>query len=218
MEHYNNHAIDKIEHTTGLDKPEDILQSSDEVSIDKRERLFEKEGRFRQMLALKATLEYLGTNVRGFLGTGVSTVGEALYGSPKTLRSHAYSMLGVPSDQTETISEDELKRLRGEYMEKSRVRFLEEINMYITEMAKYEAAQKSGTFRVALGQLEQMKTFIAQDRWEDLTYAQVELQGNLSGIKQILRLMLGDQSENDYVRQKVNLPTQEEADRRSQQK
>ncbi len=206
------HAIEEVgKRGASLDKPEDVLQSPDELLIDKRARLFEREGRFEQMLALKATLEYFRTGLKGFLSGGAHTVGENLYNSPKRLRDHAYAVLGVPSDQTGSIADSELVALRTKCMEENRVEFLEEINMYKVEMLKFESTQRSGAFKVALGLLEEMKDLIAQNRWEDFTYAQIKLQGIITGTQQLLELMLGGQAEDDYVRQRFNLPTREEA-------
>ena len=196
-----------------FDRPEDELETTENIKFKKRERAFVAEGKFSDMLALKATLEVLETkfSTRGSLHLPLHQFQSLIDGLLNNPRMYAVATLDVPIDKAESISDEELNAKMAEYLQnKFKPQRIEYIDNFLIELRRYEVGQHSKALHRVIYALEEMKKQVNAGNWRGVAVYENTVNGYIAGISDMLSMTLGDRREGEAVLKRFGLQTNDE--------
>jgi len=206
LEAFNSHKKDFKKY----DRPEDGLQTPEEVAIDRRTRAFVAEGKVGEMLALKATLQVL--REKRLIEDGLAlplrqfeSTYQKLLDNPRDL---AHAVIGVSLNNVDTISEEDLLKQRDEYLRNvAKPELIDHVDESLVEVRKYKERQNSAALDFVIRALEGIKEEVKKDNWRAVITWEHTLHGYTAGMRDLLGFTLGIQMEDDYVKHKYGLET-----------
>lgn len=188
--HQGDQVLDKY------DRPEDALETPDVVAVNKRERAFNAEGGFKNLLRLKLAIEDLEQD-NGFLrGSDDPSFIQDVIDDPKT---YAYSTLGFDSLKRE-ISDEELQSALKKFLEGSKISEVAEIDRYLPIIIDYESTTQSEALKGLKWRLEECKKSALSGDWESYCKQATKTKSYLVGIENLVELCCGDAVEDDGTR------------------
>lgn len=190
-----------------FERPEDDLDTADSTYVKQRERKFNAEHGFENLLQLKVVLEDL--TVSGREDDGI--LRESLH--PKFItdvieepQRYAYSNLGFSQVLGKELDPGLLQQRLKEFLEKEKVVYERLISHSLEDITLY----KGRTGSIALDRVEQQlkyfKELVLNGKWEKFCQDLTELKEYIKGMTGILELTLGRQRENDNVRKVLKAP------------
>ncbi len=194
--HQGDQVLDKY------DRPEDELETPEGAAINKRDRAFNAEGGFRNLLRLKIVIEDL-VQENGFLG--IRSKPDFIQEVIDDPKAHAYSALGFDILKKE-ISEEELQTALKKFLEESKIPRAAEIDGYLPTIIDYESTTQSEALNGLRSMLEECKKSALSGDWGSYCEQATKAKSYLRGIGDMVELCCGTAVENDSTRSllKVN--------------
>lgn len=192
MEKFNqdNLVLDKY------DRPEDELETPEVVEINKRERAFNSEGGFRNLLRLKMVVEDLVEANSLFRAHFTTDFMQEIINDPKT---YAYSTLGFNS-QMNDIPEEELQSALKSFLETSKIKETARIDTYLPIIIEYESTTYSEALRPLKFMLEACKKSALTGDWKSYCDQAAKAKSYLRGIEDLVEICVGAAPESDRTR------------------
>lgn len=188
--HQGDQVLDKY------GRPEDELDTPEVVAVNKRERAFNAEGGFRNLLRLKLVIEDLGEE-NGFLrGLVIPDFMQQVIDDPKT---YAYSALGFDLLKKE-ISDDELQLALQKFLEESKLPAAATIDKYLTIIIDDESTTQSEALKGLKWMLEECKKSALNGDWKSYCQQATKAKSYLQGIEYVVELCCGTAVESDSTR------------------
>lgn len=182
-------------------RPEDELETPEVVEVNKRERVFNAEGGFRNLLRLKFVVEDLGQE-NGFLrGAVMPDYIQQVIDDPKT---YAYSTLGFDSQRKE-IPDEELQSALKKFLEESKIPRAAEIDRYLSMIIDYESTTQSEAFKYFRIMIEDCKKSALNGDWESYCKQATKAKLYLQGLEHVVELCCGTGVENDGTRKVLDV-------------
>ncbi len=182
------------------DRPEDDLETPEVVAVNKRERAFNAEGGYRNLLRLKLAIMDLEER-KGFLyGSSIPDFMQQVIDDPRT---YAYSALGFDLQRKE-IPDDELQFALKKFLEDSRIPRAADIDEYLPIIIDYESTTQSEALKYFRYMLEECKKLALNGDWESYCEQAIKAKSYLQGIEHTVELCCGTAAENDGTRKVLN--------------
>ncbi len=157
-------------------------------------------------MALKVALEDITINTPGILyGNVVSTHIKDVMESPRT---HAVELGFSVANEEEVrqIKDEDLQEAVKKWLAKYKNSHLRDIDNYLTYFNQYKISQKSDAVDGLINRLDGIKEMIMEDDWHGVAVGMIQIKEYLEGLRSLLNLMLGDQHENDKLKETFELP------------
>jgi hypothetical protein len=183
-------------------RPEDELETPENLSVTNRERAFIAEGGFRDLLKLKIFIE------EDLLTKGIALSPmshpyfmEDVINDP---RKYAVSALGFDILQKQ-ITDDELKTALSAFLEKCKISISQAIDKYIPPIIAYESVTKSKALDRLKNMLEDCKKHALNGEWRLYAQKLASTQSYLEGIEDLVNLCCGSAPEDENVRKVLKI-------------
>ncbi len=182
------------------EKPEDILETDANLEVIRRERTFEAEHGFRDMLRLKITIKDILDDEKGIVSTNRAGMLDEIIKNP-----HTYdAWLGVDSFQG-VVTDEVREKYLADYIEKSKKSCTEQIDHTLQFIRDYKVRFDSDEFVFIASMLEDLKSLIPTEKWTEYGKKQAACMGYLRGMREIAELACGNGAEGDTARKLVGL-------------
>ncbi len=184
----------------GYDRPEDTLETPDVIAVKKRERIFNEEGGFKDLLKLKIVVEDLVSTPGLLYGTAVTGYIKDLISDPA---KYAYSSLGfdhLEYTTAEEIPADYLKVALENYLKNCQIELANKIDKYLEIITIYETATHSDALGALKEMLENCKGYAQQGDWEEYTKKELTIKSYVRGMGDLVEMCCGSAREDDSTK------------------
>ena len=197
MKEFSIHELDTSQQR---ERPEDILETNKNLEVTKRERAFEAEGGFKDMLRLKITIHDLTQDGDGILNGNGQSMFDEIIKDPRTYRS----WLGIDVLQ-ENVPDETIQKHLEEFLEKAKISCTKSIDHTLGSIRNYKARFDSNEFTNLDSMLETLKKLLSEEKWAEYDIRFAESKGYLRGMQKILELACGVGVEGDNARKVLGL-------------
>jgi hypothetical protein len=181
-------------------RPEDALETPAVVEVNQRERAFNAEGGFKDLLRLKIVLEDL------IMCTGMlrpSYVPDYVQRTIENPKKYAVSNLGLDDREGEEISEEDLSSALERFLKREKAELVLELDNYLKIITIYEVKAESNALLGLKNRLEDCKRLIVGDNWREYSSKALQAQAYALAMKNLLEISCGYSLEGRDTRKVV---------------